>query len=117
MSNSSSPPGTFSASGMVVSTMGTAPRSPAHDTNTCSRTDIRCAHEQASTDSGRATNVSSRPASAAITTCSSEMRPGETSSPSITNSPICASHATPSEKDRVAARCGSSLLPSTSAAV
>ena len=34
----------------------------------------------------------------------------------MTNSPIWASHATPSANDRVAARCGSSLLPSTSAA-
>ena len=34
----------------------------------------------------------------------------------MTNSPICASHATPSANERVAARCGSSLLPSTSAA-
>lgn len=84
--------------------MGTAPRSPAHDTNTCSRREKLLAHAQASTDNGRATNVSSRPASMATATCSSEMRAGDTSRPSITNSPICASHATPSEKDRVAAR-------------
>ena len=36
------------------------------------------------------------------------IRPGESSSPSITNSPIWASQATPSAKERVAARCGSS---------
>ena len=44
------------------------------------------------------------------------IRPGESSRPSITNSPIWASQATPSENDFVAARCGSSALPSTSAA-
>ena len=44
------------------------------------------------------------------------MRLGETSRPSITNSPICASQATPSENDRVAWRCGSSALPRISAA-
>ena len=41
---------------------------------------------------------------------------GVSSSPSITNSPICASQATPSENERVAARCGSSALPRISAA-
>ena len=41
---------------------------------------------------------------------------GESSRPSMTNSPIWASQATPSAKDRVAARCGSSLLPRTRAA-
>ena len=49
-------------------------------------------------------------------TVSSPIRPGDTSSPSITNSPIWASQASPSENDRVAARCGRSPLPSTSAA-
>ena len=44
------------------------------------------------------------------------MRPGVTRSPSITNSPIWASQATPSENDRVAARWGSSALPRISAA-
>ena len=44
------------------------------------------------------------------------MRAGESSSPSITKSPIWASHATPSENERVATRCGSSLLPRISAA-
>ena len=34
----------------------------------------------------------------------------------MTNSPICASQATPSANERVATRCGSSLLPRTSAA-
>ena len=46
--------------------MGTAPRSPAQDTNSCSRRDSRWVKKQASTDSGRATNVSSSPASTAI---------------------------------------------------
>ncbi len=115
MSNSSSAPGTASASGIVVSTMGTAPRRPAHETNTCCRAVSRWAGKHASTESGRATKVSSRPASAATATWVSEMRPGDTSSPSITNRPIWASQATPSLKERVAARCGSSLLPSTRA--
>ena len=44
------------------------------------------------------------------------IRPGESSSPSITKSPIWASQPRPSANDRVAARCGSSVLPSTSAA-
>ncbi|MGY2700827.1 hypothetical protein ACVW2K_000411 [Nocardioides sp. HB32] len=44
------------------------------------------------------------------------IRPGESSRPSITKSPIWASQATPSANDLVAVRCGSSVLPSTSAA-
>ena len=48
-------------------------------------------------------------------TVSRSIRLGETSSPSITNSPIWASQATPSENDRVACRCGSSALPRISA--
>ena len=69
-----------------------------------------------STDAGRATNVSTRPVTRACTTMVLSMRAGESSSPSITNSPIWASHATPSAKERVATRCGSSLLPRISAA-
>ena len=68
------------------------------------------------TDSGLATSVSTRPVASAWTTVWRSMRDGERSSPSITNSPIWASHATPSEKERVATRCGSSLLPRISAA-
>ena len=49
-------------------------------------------------------------------TISNVIRPGDSSSPSMTNSPIWASQAMPSPKDRVAARWGSSELPSTSAA-
>ena len=44
------------------------------------------------------------------------IRPGDSSRPSITNSPIWASQATPSVNERVAARWGRSWLPSTSAA-
>src|SRR3954451_9352110 len=117
MSNNRWEPVTSSANGIVASTMGTAPRRPAHEMNNLSARDIRMANAQASTDNGRATNVSSSPARAATTTSYIEMLLGVTSSPSITNKPIWAIHATPSEKDLVAARCGRSLLPSTSAAV
>ena len=102
---------------MVVSTIGTAPRSPAHEMNARSRHGIGCAIALTSTDSGRATSVSSEAGDHARgRRCSRVIRPGESSSPSITNSPIWASQATPSANDRVAARCGSSALPSTSAA-
>ncbi len=57
-----------------------------------------------------------RPATSASPTVCHEIRAGDSSSPSITNSPICDSQATPSAKDRVAPRCGSSEFPSTSAA-
>ena len=99
-----------------MSTIGTAPRSPAHDRNASSRHGIGCTTELTSTDSGRATKVSTRPATIASPTIERVSRPGESSSPSITNSPIWASQATPSAKDRVAPRCGRSELPSTSAA-
>ena len=68
------------------------------------------------TDSGRATTVSTRPVTSACTTVVPSMRPGESSSPSITKSPIWASHATPSANDLVATRWGSSLLPRMRAA-
>ncbi len=96
--------------------MGTAPRRPAHDRNARSRHGIGRTTELATTETGRASTVRIRPASRASPTISHEMRSGESSSPSITNSPICASQATPSANDRVAPRCGSSELPSTSAA-
>ena len=41
---------------------------------------------------------------------------GSTSRPSRTNRPICASQPSPSAKDRVAERCGSPELASTTAA-
>ena len=72
--------------------------------------------ELSTTETGRATKVRISPASTARPTVPRVIRPGESSSPSITNRPICASQATPSANDRVATRWGSSLLPSTSAA-
>jgi len=68
------------------------------------------------TEIGRASRGSPSPATIAIATVSRWMRDGVTSSPSITNSPIWASQPMPSANDRVALRCGSSELPSTSAA-
>ena len=116
MSKSCSESSTPSASGMVASTIGTAPRSPAQEMNASSRSGIGWTIALTSTESGRATRVSTRPATTAYPMVSRSIRPGESSSPSITNSPIWASQARPSAKDRVAARCGSSALPSTSAA-
>ncbi len=101
---------------MVAKTIGTAPRSPAQDRNDSSRHGIGCTAALTSTESGRATKVSTSPATSASPTVSQVSRSGESSSPSITNRPICAIHAMPSENDRVAARCGRSELPSTSAA-
>ena len=115
-SKSRGEPSTPSASGMVISTIGTAPRRPAQDRNESSRQGIGWTTALASTDSGRATNVRSRPAAIASPTVEAVIRPGDSSRPSITNSPIWASQATPSAKERVAARCGRSLFPSTSAA-
>jgi hypothetical protein len=74
--------------------------------NASSRQGIGCTTALTSTESGRATKVSTRPATMASPTVSQVIRPGESSRPSITNSPICASQATPSANDRVAARCG-----------
>ena len=116
MSKSRSAPSTPSASGMVVSTIGTAPRSPAQEMNVSSRHGIGWAIELTSTDSGRATSVRIRPVTMPRPTISSVIRPGESSRPSITNSPIWASDARPSANDLVATRCGSSWLPRISAA-
>ena len=70
----------------------------------------------ASTDSGRATKVSTSPVTSAWPTVRRSIRSGESSRPSITKSPIWASQAIPSAKDLVATRWGSSLLPRMSAA-
>ena len=74
---------------------------------------MRNGNVDASTDSGRATSSSTRPMPSAgrIEEASSG---GVASSPSITNRPIWASQAIPSAKPRVAGRCGSRALPSTS---
>ena len=84
--------------------------------NPSSRQGIGCTTALRSTEKGRATKVRMRPARTASPTVSTVIRSGESSRPSITKRPIWASHATPSAKERVAARCGSSMLPSTSAA-
>ena len=62
---------------------------------------------------GRATNVSNRLPTTAIPTTDHVIRLGVSSRPSITNSPICASHATPSANERVAVRWGSYIIPPT----
>ena len=70
----------------------------------------------AHTDSGRATTVSRNPATTACRIWVVSMRAGESSSPSMTNRPIWESQPSPSMKDRVAPRWGSSELPRMSAA-
>ena len=104
-----------SASGIVARTIGTAPRSPAHERKASSRQCIGWTSAATATERGRASRVSPSPATMAMLTVSRSIRLGETSRPSITNSPIWASQATPSEKDRVACRWGSSALPRISA--
>ena len=115
-SKSRSLPSIPSASGIVVSTIGTAPRSPAQDRKASSRHGIGCTTALTATEIGRATRVRTSPAASARPTVDRVIRPGESSRPSMTNSPIWASQATPSAKDRVAPRWGSSEFPSTSAA-
>ena len=63
MSKSFSEPSTPSLSGIVASTIGTAPRSPAQEMKDSSRIGIRSTTELTSTDSGLATRVSTSPAS------------------------------------------------------
>ena len=97
-------PSTPSASGIVASTIGTAPRSPAQERNASSRTGIGCTsaadhHRQRPGHEGQDQTGHDRDAAR----CAGRCRLGETSRPSITNSPIWASQATPSENDRVAA--------------
>ena len=105
-------------SAIVVSTIGTAPRRPAQDTNASLRQRQRL-HDRAEDPnrerSGDEGEDQSRqpPRGRAV---ENVIRPGEKSSPSITNSPIWASHAIPSANDRVAPRCGNSLLPRIRAA-
>src|SRR5215203_3263124 len=114
--NRSRDPGTSAANGIVASTIGTAPRNPAHPTNSCSRTPRLNHTAHATTDSGRATNVRIAPAASPCHTCHQCSSSGLASRPSMTNNPIWASQPMPSTNDRVATRCGSSVLPSTSAA-
>ena len=114
-------PGTAAAQGMVASTMGTAPRSPAQERNACSRqvrVPIRqtlASAAETTTEAGRATRISAKPATSpgSIADGSSD---GRANMPSITKSPIWASQAAPSANPRVAARCGSRAFPSTSPA-
>ena len=115
MSKSISASGTIATIGTVARMIGTAPRSPAQDRNACSRQGTLNQLAQASTDSGRATTVRTSPAASAMNTAYPVIRRGSESSPSITNSPIWAIQPIPSAKERVAARCGSRPLPSSTA--
>ncbi len=115
MSNSWSLPGTWSTTGIVATTIGTAPRSPAHDRNTCSRHCTRNHVVVSATEAGRATSSNAAPTPTAGQT-RSPSRDGVTSSPSSTNNPIWANQASPSAKPRVAGPCGSPELPRTTAA-
>lgn len=112
--NSRSAPGTPSDSGTVANTTGTAPRSPAQDRKIRSLRETPKPSVEAHTDSGRATSTSTDPATSAGITWAGRSD-GSATSPSITNSPICASHAMPSAKPRVAGRCGSRAFPSARA--
>lgn len=60
--------------------------------------------ELTQTEIGRATSVNTSPATSAWPRVSHVRRAGESSNPSITNSPIWANQARPSEKERVAIR-------------
>ncbi len=113
-SNRRAEPGTRALTGMVASTIGTAPRSPAQDKNACCRQPSRSGSVAASTAAGRARNTSTSPTTMAGRTWAGS-RAGEASRPSMTNSPIWASQPIPSAKPRVAGPCGSLALPSTTA--
>ena len=80
--------------GKVASTIGTAPRRPAHDRKTCSRQGTRNPARETTTDSGRATSSRTSPMTIAGTN-SAPRSLGSTSRPSRTNRPICASQAEP----------------------
>ena len=95
--------------------MGTAPRSPPHAMNTCSRSDTRNGTRHTATDIGLATNVSAAPTITAVSTASGS-RDGLASRPSIVNRPICASQARDSQKPWVVRACGSFALPTTTPA-
>ena len=100
---------------MVASTTGTAPRSPAQDRKSCSRRFTRNGSAEIATDNGRASSSSASPVITAGSTAASS-RLGDTSRPSSTNRPIWASQASPSAKPRMACRCGSLELPSSTPA-
>src|SRR6202011_4525007 len=100
--------------GNVASTMGTAPRRPAHDEKTCSRHGTRNQMSDTATETGRLSSRSTSPITIPATT-SPGIWLGVTSRPSRTNRPICANQPSPSAKDLVALRWGSPELASTSA--
>ena len=109
-SKRNSAPATSCANGMVASTIGTAPRSPAQERNTWWRTGILNHDAQATTrQGGRRRQEKAR--RTAIRAARSVTRSGKASSPSMTNRPIWAIQPIPSTKERVAARCGSWAFP------
>ena len=114
MSNRRVAPGTRAFMGIVASTIGTAPRSPAQDKKPCWRQGIRSGSVATATAAGRAASTSTDPTAIAGMICAGS-RAGEASSPSITNRPIWASQATPSAKPRMAGPCGSRAFPKTRA--
>ncbi len=69
-------PSTPWINGINANTIGTAPRSPDQERNACSRHGTLNGSEASTTDSGRATNVSTTPAISAGTSAFSN-RPGE----------------------------------------
>ena len=103
-----------SITGKVASTIGTAPRSPAHPTSADSRRRNPKPLIEITAARGRATKISTaamRKPSPAIPPNS----PGFTSRPSVRNSAIWLTQARPSWKSRTVRRLGIDALPSISA--
>ena len=85
---------TWSSTGKVASTTGTAPRSPAQPSTTRSAVVKRSKAVLMKTATGRATKTSTS-ASAVPLIATSPRSLGNTSSPSARNIEICATHASP----------------------
>ncbi len=97
---------------MVANTIGTAPRSPAHDRNACSRQGTRNGVVASATAMGRAIRSATSPASRPGTIACPSLS-GDANSPNSTKTPICAIQPSPSANDRVFEWCGNRELPST----
>jgi len=95
MLNINSAFGTSERSGNVARTIGTAPRSPTHETMVFSLRFILLKSRVIKTLMGRATNIKNIETNKLTT--ATEMRcDGKTSSPRIRNIAICINHASPS---------------------
>jgi hypothetical protein len=90
---------------MKLMKIGAAPRRPTHEANADSRQLKRKGNRQANVASGRATTISTRAMTIPVGIEGSRSC-GVTSSPSMRNSTICASHPTPSKKLAIACSPG-----------